>query len=179
MTKSNIKVIIITVIIITLIYIMNMEDTKIMKLNEVVFNHIQKCKTLYTKLINKVAKDYELTFIECEILLFLHINPIFNRAKDISLNRMIAKSNVSTAVENLKNKEYLRVEKDESNRRISRLFLRDNAQEIIEKLEVARSKFKSILEADFTQEEYDIMVNLMYRANDNINKALVELENSK
>ncbi|MFI3141227.1 MAG: MarR family transcriptional regulator [Clostridia bacterium] len=144
--------------------------------NFLVLKYVKYCKTLYTRLIMKASKEYALTQNECDVLLFLHNNPQFNTAKDVVINRLIAKSNVSTSVESLKQKKYLTVKTDEENRRVVRIFLTEKADPVLVKLRKAQDEFEVILKGDMSEEEIELFFTLVEKNNSNVKNALAELE---
>ncbi len=147
-----------------------------MRDNFFVLKYIKHSKTLYTKLIMKEAKKFGLTQNEADVLLFLNNNPQFNTATDIVTNRLIAKSNVSTAVESLRLKNYVSVKTDEVNRRVVRIFLTQDAQPVIDDLKEGQNKFACILKESMGDEEIEMFFALIEKNHVNVIKALNELE---
>ena len=85
--------------------------------------YLSHFKRFYAQAFAPLAKKYELSQLEIDILLFLHNNPQYNTARDIVEIRGFQKSNVSTAVESLRKKGYLSSICDPENRKVHRLLL--------------------------------------------------------
>ncbi len=138
--------------------------------------YMHRCRMLYTKMIARVVEPYALNHTEASVLVFLYNNPAFNTAKDISVNRMIAKSNVSTAIDVLKSRGYLTTVQDAQNRRVVRIFLTEEANEVARILCKAQVEYQAIMEQGFTKEELAFMEQLFQRSNENVQAALSEME---
>ncbi len=103
-----------------------------------------------------------------DVLLFLHNNPEYNKASDVSERRFLAKSYVSRAVDLLQKEGYLQVDMDPQDRRVLRLTPLEKAKDIIEKGMETQQEFSRLLYKDVSTEELSemhriyskIMVNL-------------------
>ena len=69
---------------------------------------ITTIKKLYTVSLEPVCKQYDLTRMELDILLFLANNPQYDSAKDIIERRKLTKSHVSTSIKSLTKNNYLK-----------------------------------------------------------------------
>lgn len=138
--------------------------------------HEKRCKLLYTKLIARASKDFDLTQNECDVLLFIHNNPTFNTATDIVNNRLIAKSNVSTAVESLKKRGLLSTQADSCNRRIVRIFLLPESKLVLKKLTKAQKDFENIFTRDISKEDIEFFIKLIEKNQANVISALADIE---
>lgn len=145
-----------------------------MSLNIETIQFMNRSKAMYIKLIGEVAKKYNLTNNECDVLLFLHRNHELNTARDIAEHRMIAKSNVSTAIESLKKSKLLDVRPDEKSRRVFRLCLLPNSKIIVDELLMQQSIFKNIFEDGLSDNEKSHFENTVAKINQNMVKALQE-----
>ena len=72
-----------------------------------VLTYANHFKHLYRQTFQPLSEQYEMSQLEIDILLFLKNNPRNNTAKEISVMRGFAKSNVSKAVESLRIQGYL------------------------------------------------------------------------
>ena len=61
----------------------------------------QSVKQLCSKSMEPIIEEFDLTMIEIGIILFLAESPACDTCRDIADNLLLAKSNVSTAVEHL------------------------------------------------------------------------------
>ncbi len=147
-----------------------------MPFNATVIPSIHRWKTLYTRYITSVGRKYQLTQNECDVLLFLYNHPPYNTATDIATHRLIAKSNVSTAVESLKRRGFLIAQQDEDNRRIIRLFLSPSVAQLTIELKEKQRSFERMLGQGITKKEHEFLAQLFQRMNQNATIALTELE---
>lgn len=88
-----------------------------------VLTYANHFKHLYRQTFQPLSDQYGLSQLEIDVLLFLKNNPMHNTAKDISVMRGFAKSNVSKAVESLRMQRYLTSSPDPVNRKVHRLIL--------------------------------------------------------
>lgn len=133
-----------------------------------ILSYISHHRQFYGLVYEDIASELNLTQLEIDILLFLINNPEFNTARDIVNLRGFAKSNVSTAIEALQKKEYLSVLTDPDNRRIRRLGLRAQYQEVFDRLiTLQRESFAQMLKG-FTQEEVNQLHSFMERMDQNM-----------
>ncbi len=138
--------------------------------------YIQRCKLLYTRLIGKVGKVYGLSQTACDVLIFLHNHPQYTTATDVVTHRMIAKSNVSTAVEELKKKGYATASPDPENRRITHIHLTEEALPVAQDIAQAQGQFSALLETDIPKSQWEHLQILLEKTDKNIQKALLDLE---
>lgn len=136
-------------------------------------------KKLYAQVFQLPAKEFGLTQVEIDVLLFLYNNPEYNTARDICMMRGIAKSNVSTAVEALKKRGFLSSHMDRENRKLHRLFLSSAAMDVGKVLAVCQERCISEAMKGFSPEELTLMRQFQKRMDDNITSALHRLENTE
>jgi DNA-binding MarR family transcriptional regulator len=96
---------------------------------------------LYEGMLRPVCEQYGLSLIEANIISFLHNNPGRDTANDIVELRMLAKGNVSQAVESLIRKSLIQRRQDQQDRRKIHLSLLPEALPITQAVEVARAQF--------------------------------------
>ena len=114
-----------------------------------------------------VISSYKLSPNEIDILVALHMGK-FNMAKDIAENFEISKSLVCRSVDSLIKKGYIDTKKDEKDKRITHLILKDEAKPIVEALKENREKNNKILLKDIDEKELKIF-----------NKVLDKMKNIK
>ena len=110
--------------------------------------------------------------LEIDILLFLKNNPRNNTAKEISVMRGFAKSNVSKAVESLRIQGYLTTSPDPGNRKVRRLYLTEKMQNRIDALSKCQEQCFALLLDGFTEEERLKLQEFFSRIDENITKSL-------
>lgn len=138
--------------------------------------YIHRFKQFYTQAFRSLAERYQLTQLEIDILLFLHNNPACNTARDIVQRRGLAKSNVSNALEALRQKGYLSSRPDDQSRRVQRLMVLPQQTPVIEELAACQTKALSQLTANFTQEERGQLRALLEKTDENITRALKQMQ---
>ena len=129
---------------------------------------VQKSGRVYNRMMKETARQCGITKPAMDVLLFLHNNPEYNKASDVSERRFLAKSYVSRAVDLLQKEGYLQVDMDPQDRRVLRLTPLEKAKDIIEKGMETQQEFSRLLYKDVSTEELSemhrnyskIMVNL-------------------
>ncbi len=119
--------------------------------NDLLTNMAQSRK-LYSLMLSPLGEQYGLAQIEIHILLFLKNNPEFNTARDIEKYRGLAKSNISNALERLRRRQLLRVEKDPKNRRINRIYLEEEGDALARILRKRQEEFFAVLLRDIPED---------------------------
>lgn len=114
---------------------------------------IQRTGKLYEAMLKRVCGQYGLTAIEAKIIGFLKNNPSRDTAGDIVELRMLAKGNVSQAVDSLIQKGFLERRQDQADRRRIHLALLPSAQPAAEEIDGVWSEFERCAFAGFSGEE--------------------------
>lgn len=109
-------------------------------------------RELYQLMFSKPGEKYQLTETEMEILLFLRDDSVYNTARDICVMQRIAKSNVSNAIRMLERKGYLRIQIDEENKKIHRLFLTEKSKPVVEILYQVQKDYMAKLVGNIADE---------------------------
>lgn len=135
----------------------------------------KQIKELYKDNICKVSKEYSLSLIEAEFILFIANNPGYNSAKHAVDIRGFSKSNLSKAVEGLLSKNIIYVIKDEKDARFKNVFIREESYKIVKRLQYVQKEFILNINKGFTSEDkvnikilMDKLVNII---NQNFEKA--------
>ena len=122
----------------------------------------------YENSFQDLLEKFGLTRLEAVILIFLHNNPDFNTARDIVELRGFSKSNVSTALEALRLRQYLTVRPDPDSRRVRRIFLREEKRDVVEALARRQQETLGRLTDGFSPEELAEMQRFLDRMEENI-----------
>ena len=122
----------------------------------------------YGACFQDLLRKFDLTQLEADILLFLRNNPGFNTARDIVELRGFSKSNVSTALEALRLRQYLTVRPDPDSRRVRRIFLREEKRDVVEALVRRQQETLGRLTDGFSPEELAEMQRFLDRMEENI-----------
>ena len=99
---------------------------------------IRRIIKLYDNMLKGVCQQYQLSLIEANIISFLYNNPGKDTAGDIVELRMLAKGNVSQAVEALIRKSLLQRRQDNADRRKIHLSLLPAADPITRDMDTIR-----------------------------------------
>ncbi len=136
--------------------------------------NIRRVVKLYDSKLKPVCGQYGLAPIEATIISFLYNNPGIDTAADISDLRMLSKSNVSNAVENLIQKSLLQRRRDTEDRRVIHLSLTADAKPITQEIEKVRASFRKQIFQDFTPEEEALFIQMHNRLAENTKSAMKE-----
>ena len=128
-------------------------------------NQFQKT---YGGRMNQIALDHNMTKVEIDVLLFLYNNPQYNTAKEIVEFRHIAKSYVSKAVDLLVKRGCLGIKEDASDRRVSRLIIQAEAEDIVRQAKKEQEAVMKLLFRGITEEELNAFENVMRKMAENI-----------
>ncbi|MGL4452035.1 MAG: MarR family winged helix-turn-helix transcriptional regulator [Sarcina sp.] len=128
----------------------------------------RKAKKLYKNCVEKDLKKYKLTQIEIEIIIYLSRNIEQNTAKDITEYLGLSKGMISRTIDLLISKKILEIEKDKSDKRISRLRITKDSAPLINDLEKSRTKFLSGITSDIEKSKLDIFANVLEEMIDNL-----------
>ena len=127
---------------------------------------------LYESMLKGICEQYQLTLIEANIISFLHNNPGKDTANDIVELRMLAKGNVSQAVESLIRKSLLQRNPDAFDRRRIHLSLLPDAKPITDDMEELRQQFYEQVFHGFSDEEYRQFYDISQRILANVTSAM-------
>ncbi|MFR1833830.1 MAG: MarR family winged helix-turn-helix transcriptional regulator [Lachnospiraceae bacterium] len=131
---------------------------------------------LHESMLKEICETYQLTFIEANIISFLHNNPGRDTARDIVELRMLSKGNVSQAVESLIQKGLLMRTPDQEDRRIIHLALLEQAVPITQTMERQKSLFQEEIFTGFTDSEKELYHQLNTRIMENTKSAMKRRE---
>lgn len=135
----------------------------------------QSVKQLCTKSMEPMMAAFDLTMMEIGIILFLAESPACDTCRDIADNLLLAKSNVSTAVEHLVQKGFVAREPDQLDRRKVHLTLLPAAHNLVQQGQTARETLLAELMAGFTPEEIGQMQRLEQKLLEQIRLVLKKL----
>lgn len=101
----------------------------------------------FESLSHSICKQYNLTQMEYDIIMFLQLNPKLNTAADIVKARRFTKSHVSTALKSLEQRGFISKRSSVANRRRVEIFLQNPAQTIVDAgARVHREFMRNLLE---------------------------------
>lgn len=140
------------------------------------FEAMASARKSYSKLLEPICQQWNLTRNELDILLFLHNNPGYDRAADIVSRRGIAKSHVSLGVASLEEKGLLLRRFSRQDRRTAHLELTEQGRVIAAQARERQGAYLSALYRGISPEEFEIWRNIVKKVRDNI-KILENKEN--
>lgn len=132
------------------------------------FDTILRARKGYSRVLDPICSQWDLTRNELDVLLFLGNNPGYDRAADIVARRGMAKSHVSLSVGNLEQKGLLKRRADPEDRRTVHLELTEEAEGIARQGREAQKGFFSKIYAGLTREELEQWISIMEKVSGNI-----------
>lgn len=111
---------------------------------------------VYEKHCEGVCRKYKINQSTLDVILFLANNPEYNTARDICKIRKIKSGIVSVIVENLAEKEWLRREKDPTDRRKQRLFLTEKVTDLVREGQEVQQKIFGTIFGGLTEEDREV-----------------------
>lgn len=133
---------------------------------------IRRIIKLYDNMLKGVCQQYQLSLIEANIISFLYNNPGKDTAGDIVELRMLAKGNVSQAVEALIRKSLLQRRQDNADRRKIHLSLLPAADPITRDMDTIRQQFHEEVFHGFSTEEIAFFEQVNGRIMENAKNAM-------
>ena len=114
-----------------------------------------------------VISSYKLSPNEIDLLVALYMG-VYDTAKEIADNFEISKSVVCRSVDSLTKKGYIDTQKDEKDKRVSHLILREEAKPIVDALKENRKKTTEDLLLGIDKEELKIFSKVLNQMKDNM-----------
>ena len=130
---------------------------------------------LYLKLSEGVRNKYHISQTEFDVVAFLNNHPDSNTAKDICDIRMLTKSNVSVAVDNLSKSGFLACAVDGQDRRVTRLRFLPKADSLREEVRLVQSEFSRVLIDGISQAEVDQFLDTLSKISRNAAEKMGEI----
>ena len=124
-------------------------------------------RSLYSVQLDAVGREFGLTRVELDILLFLANNPQFDTATDIVERRRISKAHVSQSVKSLEQRGCLERRYAGDNRRTIHLHLLECAQAAVDAGRQAHARCLAALLDGFSEVEKELFRSYLSRISDN------------
>lgn len=132
------------------------------------FDTMLRARKGYSRVMDPICQQWDLTRNELDVLLFLFNNPGMDRASDVAIHRGMAKSHVSLSVTTLEAKGLLRRRADPEDRRAVHLELMGEAEDIAIQGREAQSAFFSKIYAGLTCDELSAWTRVVEKVTKNI-----------
>ena len=123
---------------------------------EEILSFADRMKKLYVKTCREVCEKYGFTQIEFDIIGFLGDKNGSDTAIEIAKSRLIKKANISTSVERLTKKGYVKRRTDSKDRRLIHLELTEKATEALYDIKKSQEKFSSMFFSGIGEEDIGI-----------------------
>ncbi|MDO4323031.1 MAG: MarR family transcriptional regulator [Lachnospiraceae bacterium] len=149
-----------------------------MKLRTEYLSYIMLHRKAYRAALLPVCSKYQLSQTEADILLFLKNNPQYDTATDIAAVRGLSKPNISTALERLRRRDILHIERDSRSRRTNRITLLEEGQRIAGELCICQSNYFTGMLAGISDEEIQTVSDFFQKTNQNIATMLKQPKNT-
>ena len=118
----------------------------------------------------QIISSYKLSPNEIDILVFLDLQDKYDTASDIVEAFEISKSLVCRSVDSLIKRNYIDTIKDEKDKRITHLKLRDEAKPIVDTLKSNRQKIIKDLTKDISDDDIKIFNSVLDKMRFNLSK---------
>ncbi len=129
-------------------------------------------KRLFERRSKALLEAYQLRMIELDILPFLSHSQGAPTATDIIKAKHISKAHVSKSIERLHRQGFVALNEDEEDRRILRIQLMPQADEVVAQADQIRSACKDAMLRDVTEEELACLGAVLGKIACNIDDAL-------
>ena len=116
---------------------------------------------VHDKLNEKLSSKYGISNFEINILFTLKWNSECDTARDLVEKLNLSKSNVSTAIDNLTKKGYLKGFQDENDRRYIHLKIQEPAKDILDEASKVHDEFIKIVTKDIPKEKLDVCQSVL------------------
>lgn len=118
---------------------------------------IERCNLLYR---NHVFKTYNLRGYQASFLIEIRKNQGLSQ-EQLTATMHIDKSNVARGVEHLRQLGYVNKVTDETDRRVTRLFLTDEGERLVDDIKRILKEQRKELMKDFDEEEERLLLSLL------------------
>lgn len=131
-----------------------------------------RVRRLYAKVCESALEKHNFAPSEIDIMIFLSSNPDINIGKDLVYYLGVSKSLIARSVDNLVKQGMLLTKEDPYDKRVQHLLLSDKSDEIIEVLKSKRKDLDSMLLADVSKEELELLEKIITKINKNVNRII-------
>ncbi len=144
-----------------------------METNDFILSGMQ-LKKLIEKKVQPVIDEYNLRPVELDILVLLQREKNIDTAKAIVQRKHLSKAHISKSIDNLSEKGFIQVCEDEDDHRILHIQLTGKSQEVVKRMIAIYEECKEIMQNGISQEELEVVKNVVLKMNENINRELGE-----
>lgn len=128
----------------------------------------RKVKKFYKKFIDNEMKKFDLSQNEIEIITYLNRNPEKNTAKDIVEYLGLSKGMISRNIDILLSKGIIEPKKDNVDKRIIRLYITKESEELINEIEESIFNFLGSLLENIEEEKFEIFKEVLNSLTSNL-----------
>ena len=135
-----------------------------------IFEHFADGQDLYQRTVMPVCRKFSLTYMEFTVLMFLHNNPQYDTAAQISRIRRLTKSHVSVSLKALQERGLVEGVYYPGNQKTLHLRLTKAAGAVTEAGLAAQAEFGARLVRGFTPEEVTQLQKLTEKLHENMKR---------
>lgn len=152
-----------------IVVMVNMQE-----MDEIILSNMYKYKRLNEQRIEEVLKRYKLRKIDVEILIFLNNEKNSDTAKDIARTGMFTKGHISQSIKHMKELGLVEVKQDKNDLRVQHIKLKKSAKKVLDDMTVIKADIEKSVFAGVSDEERQIMQNIMKKIYVNISEIIKE-----
>jgi DNA-binding MarR family transcriptional regulator len=127
-------------------------------------------KKLFDKSVDDIAKQFDLTKSELFILSIISYDSNVFNSCDIVKQHHFSKAYVSQSITSLKNKRYIKLIKNDNDKRCQKIELLDKSEEIIKCLKKQFLKNINIIKKDINEKDLILMISIIDKIINNIDE---------
>ena len=133
-------------------------------------DHYYNGEKLYQDMVSKLLEEYDLSYMEFNIIMFLYNNKKYDTAAEIAKYRHLTKSHISTSIKSLEQKGMIIGEHHENDHKKIHLKLTDKTCTIAEVGYEYQVNYLNTITEGFTKEERKALIGFVKRIDENIDK---------
>ena len=141
-----------------------------------VLKAVKRYQQLYLKLAGPVRDVWSISQTEFDVIAFLSNHPGCNTAKDVCEMRMLKKSNVSVAIDNLTRRGLVACSVDRQDRRVNRLQFLPEAEPLRKEIRRVQNEFGRILFDGIPRDEIESYLDVLRKTSEHAESAMKEKE---
>lgn len=137
-------------------YVLELFNEEVNNMDRNVFALGKYILKVHDKVNEKISSKYGISNFEINILFMLKWNPECDTARDLVEKMNLSKSNVSTAIDSLCKKGYLKGIQDEKDRRYIHLKIEEPAESVIDEAFKVHNEFMNTITRGISDEKMEI-----------------------
>lgn len=143
---------------------------------ETLLDYSIQIRKYYSRILNERLKDLKLSPNEMNILILLSNNPSMTTSTQLNMFLDVSKGLISRSVESLVKQGLIRLENDQSDRRIQHIFLTDKSGPVIKILKKEIHQINEDLLSDIPLEEMKVIEEILIKMRNHFKQKNEEVE---